>query len=68
MREKYLSELVIAMNIGNAITVVLFALVHQIFTNTIETIVFMVATYFIAVYGSWTVIEVVDEERDRRKG
>ena len=62
-REQYLGEMLISVIVGEVITMVIFSLVHQIFTSPGEVIAFWMGTHTTAVYAVWSVIVWIDEAK-----
>lgn len=64
-REQYLEEMLKSMSIGGVIGMICLAFVHQELKTPLELVVFWVATWMVAMYCVWSVIEWRD--RGKRK-
>ena len=63
-REDCLRELALSMAIGNVITIILFAIVHQRF-GARDAVAFLIGTWAIATYAVWTISDIVDRKKGR---
>lgn len=60
-------EMIFAMTAGNLITAVLLAFLHDGLTAG-EVMAFWMATWFIATYCAWSVIDWADRHKENRRG
>lgn len=51
-----MKEMLISTCIGEFVTLVIFALLHQMFIEPLEVIAFWAATHMVATYAVWTLI------------
>ena len=63
MREQYMKEMLISIGIGELITMIIFALVHQMFVYPAEVIAFWIGTHMVAMYVVWSLLALADEGR-----
>ena len=64
MRDQYKQEMNASLQIGAALTMIIFSLTHQIFDCPGEVIAFFAATWMIAAYVTWTLIILRQKCRD----
>ena len=62
-REKCLEEMIRSMIIGGVIGMFGLAFVHQQLRGPLEMVVYWIATWGIATYGTWSVIDWMDRRR-----
>ena len=58
-------EMLVSAGIGELITLIIFALVHQMFTHPGEVVAFWAGTHMIAMYAVWTLLVLADEGRQK---
>ena len=63
-REECIREMAVSMAIGNVITILLFAFLHENF-KTGEAVGFLLGTWFVATYAVWSVIDWNDRRKSR---